>query len=119
MSTTTGDLSRKKNLQGLSFDYLKGKSPAELLNNYVLHLLKMDHCNPPQPPDGLGRPFYGNSSGVFFSDLNDQRWNCHRPVGAAAQLFPPFPHLFVPRGVMLARTGERGGVFFIILVYET
>ena len=75
--------------------------------------------NPAQPSDGLGRPFYGSSSGVLFSDLNDQRWNCHRPVGAAAQVFPPFPHLFVPRGVMLARTGERGGVFFIILVCET
>ena len=96
----------------LSFNYLKGKSSAELLNNHVLHFLKMGHCNPAQPPDGLGCPFYGSSSGVFFSDLNDQRWNCHRPVGAAAQLFPPFPHLFVPRGVMLARTGGQGRCLF-------
>ena len=52
--------------------------------------------------------FFRELSLMFLSNLNDQHLDCHRPVGAAPPLFPPFFTTFLSTGTAGRQRGESG-----------
>ena len=58
--------------------------------------------------------FFRELSLMFLSNLNDQHLDCHRPVGAAPPLFPPFFTTFLSTGTAGRQRGGVG-VFLIII----